>query len=100
LYENQEKSTKKEGSKQQEALREQRLFIEQKLGPPDYEANQHRALQQRFHASGDWILKDPSFVSWLDPRNSSSSTLYLHGMPGAGKTRAKNTLLKRKLTKK
>ncbi|RYP51599.1 hypothetical protein DL768_003106 [Monosporascus sp. mg162] len=86
LYENQEKTAERETREQQQALRQQRHFIANKLGPPDYEADQHRASEQRFSGSGDWILTDPDFLSWLDPRNPSHSTLYLHGMPGAGKT--------------
>ncbi|RYP62193.1 hypothetical protein DL771_009825 [Monosporascus sp. 5C6A] len=83
-YENQEKSAEREAREQQEALRQQRHSIEKKLGAPDYEADQHRASEQRFSASGDWILKNPDFLSWLDPRRPSHSTLFLHGMPGAG----------------
>ncbi|RYP07648.1 hypothetical protein DL764_002385 [Monosporascus ibericus] len=84
LYEDQEKLAEREAREQQEALRQQRPFIAEKLGPPDYEADQHRASEQRFSASGDWILKDQDFLSWLDPRNPSHRTLFLHGMPGAG----------------
>ncbi|RYP69278.1 hypothetical protein DL770_008288 [Monosporascus sp. CRB-9-2] len=83
LYENQEKSAEMEAREQQEALRQQRDFIAKKLGAPDYEADQDWASEQRFSASGDWILKDPGFLSWLNPRNPSHSTLFLHGMPGA-----------------
>jgi hypothetical protein len=85
LYKSKKMSADKEAREQQEALRQQKRFIAGKLGPPDYEADQHRASEQRFPASGDWILKDPSFLNWIDPRNSSHSTLFLHGIPGSGK---------------
>jgi len=65
LYEIQERLAEKEAREQQEALRLQRRIIAEKLGPPDYEADQHRASEQRFSPSGDWILKDPSFCTGL-----------------------------------
>ncbi|KAH8693390.1 hypothetical protein GQ44DRAFT_595961, partial [Phaeosphaeriaceae sp. PMI808] len=86
LYESQEGLRKKEAGQEQEALRQQRRIIEEKLGPPDYEADQRRALEQCFSSSGEWILKDQNFLNWLHPRNPSNSILYMHGMPGAGKT--------------
>ena len=85
LYEIQKISTEKETKEHREALNQQRRFIAEKLGPPDYEADQYRVSEKRFSASGDWILNDPGFLNWLDPRNLSNSTLYLHGIPGAGK---------------
>lgn len=85
LYESQEGLRKKEARQEQEALRQQRRIIEEKLGPPDYEADQRRALEQCFSSSGDWILDDQNFLNWLHSRNPSNSILYMHGMPGAGK---------------
>ena len=85
LYESQETLAEKEAREQQEALRLQRRLIAERLGPPNYEADQLRASERRFSASGEWILKDPNFLRWLDSRNPSHSTLYMHSMPAAGK---------------
>ncbi|OCL02208.1 hypothetical protein AOQ84DRAFT_349486, partial [Glonium stellatum] len=86
LYESHEKSAEKKATEVQEALYQQRHSVAEKLGPPDYEADHNRASKQRFSASGDWILQTPDFLNWLNPQNQSCSTLYMHGMPGAGKT--------------
>lgn len=85
LYESQNKSAEKEARERQDAMRQEKRFIADKLGPPDYETDQYRASEQRFSTSGDWILKDPDFLAWLENRNTSFPILYLHGMPGAGK---------------
>ncbi|KAF2684142.1 hypothetical protein K458DRAFT_279973, partial [Lentithecium fluviatile CBS 122367] len=85
LYENQEKLAQKEDKEQQQAMHLQRCIIKDKIRPPDYEADQRLASEQRFSVSGDWILKDPSFLNWLHSQNPSCGTLYVHGMPGAGK---------------
>jgi len=84
-YESQEKLVKKEAEERQEALRLQRRIIAEKLGPSDYEADQQRASEQRFPTSGEWILKDASFLNWLESRDQSNCILYMSGIPGAGK---------------
>ncbi|ROW06784.1 hypothetical protein VMCG_04013 [Cytospora schulzeri] len=67
---------------------ERRKEIAAKLGAagPGNTQGHHRMPEQRFPQSGDWILKDSVFLEWLDPMDPSSKTLYLNGMPGAGKT--------------
>lgn len=52
---------------------------------PHNEKEHRRMPDQRFPNSGDWVLKHPVFVDWVDPHQPSSNVLYLNGMPGAGK---------------
>jgi hypothetical protein len=69
----------------QDSLLERRSIIAAKLDPPDYEADQQSASAQRCStSSGDWVLEDPSFASWIHADTLPSGTLYLHGIPGSG----------------
>ncbi|ETS80318.1 hypothetical protein PFICI_07847 [Pestalotiopsis fici W106-1] len=66
-------------------LKEVRLLT-QKLEPPDYEADHQGASEQRYHESGSWFLREPLFLRWSTSQTLPNTTLYIHGMPGAGKT--------------
>ena len=35
-----------------------------------------------------WLESDESFRDWIDPSSRSTSLLWLHGIPGAGKSRS------------
>lgn len=35
--------------------------------------------------TGKWLLSEPSFMNWKN--DSASSLLWLHGMPGSGKSK-------------
>lgn len=53
------------------------------LSPPDPSTNLNKALGQRHQGSGQWFLKGEEYSSWnTEPR----SFLWLHGIPGCGKT--------------
>ncbi|RTE70730.1 hypothetical protein BHE90_014874 [Fusarium euwallaceae] len=46
-----------------------------------------RALREPYrHHSGDWIFNHRLFKEWADLKIARNSTLYLNGIPGAGKT--------------
>lgn len=85
LYENQKRLNEKETRESQEILHLQRRVVAEKLKPPDYESDQRLVSEQRFSASGDWILNDPNFSKWIYSDDPSYSMLYMHGIPGAGK---------------
>jgi hypothetical protein len=53
------------------------------LAPPDPSVNHNKALRQRHEGSGIWLLKDSQFLKWKTQLNSF---LWLHGIPGCGKT--------------
>ena len=46
--------------------------------------------------SGEWILQNAQFADWN--RCSASSTLFLHGIPGSGKTKLMYNIVERHLT--
>lgn len=46
----------------------------------------HKAARKgRLQGSGKWLLKKPAFVDWR--QQSVSSVIWLHGIPGSGKTK-------------
>ncbi|KAK6839363.1 hypothetical protein PG987_005229 [Apiospora arundinis] len=57
-----------------------------KLNPSDYMADQQAALQSCHEKSGDWVFQNPSFIGWLQSKTLPDCVLFIHGMPGAGKT--------------
>lgn len=63
----------------------ERLAILKSLSTIPYPSHHQTAARGRLKESGEWLLRHPAFVSW---RGSSSSTiLWLHGIPGCGKTK-------------
>ena len=53
------------------------------LSPIDPDANFRRAYALRQQGTGEWILSDSHFISWLA---GEASFLWIHGVPGSGKT--------------
>ncbi|KAH8684930.1 hypothetical protein BGZ61DRAFT_548682 [Ilyonectria robusta] len=80
--------------KEQETLKlqEQRgrrlQFVLNKFDVLDCHRDLEHALWARrnHNSSGDWIFHHPLLKEWADLKISQSSTLYLSGIPGAGKT--------------
>jgi Cdc6-like AAA superfamily ATPase len=64
--------------------------IECWLSPPDPSTNYNKALQQRQEGSGLWFLQIGAFAKWKKRRNSF---LWLHGIPGCGKTILSSTII-------
>ncbi|KAH0161481.1 Pfs, NACHT and ankyrin domain protein, partial [Aureobasidium melanogenum] len=60
------------------------------LSPPDPSSNYHRTLDQRHSDTGRWFLESSAFKQWkADPK----SFLWLHGIPGCGKTVLSSTII-------
>lgn len=57
--------------------------IKRWLSPPDPSINHIEALQQRQEGTGAWFLSDERFIEW---KKCSGILLWLHGIPGCGKT--------------
>ena len=53
------------------------------LSPPDPSINYYKALKQRQSNTGLWLIEGEKFQSW---KINPSSFLWLHGMPGCGKS--------------
>lgn len=65
--------------------------IEHWLSPPDPSADYNKALQQRHKDSGLWFLHGDIFSKWKKRQNSF---LWLHGIPGCGKTVLSSAIIK------
>jgi NACHT domain len=64
--------------------------IERWLSAPDPSINYNKALKQRHKDSGLWFLQTKAFEKWKKRRNSF---LWLHGIPGCGKTILSSTII-------
>jgi len=53
------------------------------LGAPDVSIKHGHLREERQITSGQWILNDPLYNQW---RISANSSLWIHGIPGSGKT--------------
>lgn len=60
------------------------------LSPPDPSINYNEALQQRQNDTGKWFIQCEEFNKWQSKRNSF---LWLHGIPGCGKTILSSTII-------
>lgn len=69
---------------------QRREKIERWLSPPDPSTNYNKALHQRQENSGLWFLKIDAFAKW---NKSQNSFLWLHGIPGCGKTVLSSTII-------
>ena len=65
--------------------------IDRWLLPPDPSINYNKALGQRYEGSGLWFLASGAFTKWKTQR---SSFLWLHGIPGCGKTILSSAIIK------
>ena len=60
------------------------------LNSPDPSLNYNKALQQRHQGTGSWFLKSDIFAQW---KTRPNSFLWLHGIPGCGKTILSSTII-------
>ncbi|KAH9208850.1 hypothetical protein DL95DRAFT_272541, partial [Leptodontidium sp. 2 PMI_412] len=63
--------------------------IRQWLSAPDPSINYQKALGLRQHNTGLWLCESDMFKAW----KVDASTVWLHGIPGCGKTILSSTLL-------
>jgi Cdc6-like AAA superfamily ATPase len=75
--------------------RSQRNELEEWLAAPDPSTNYHKALKQRHASTGTWLLESEVFIRW---KESSHSFLWLHGIPGCGKTILSSTVIEYLIT--
>ncbi|KAI9683264.1 MAG: hypothetical protein M1822_006129 [Bathelium mastoideum] len=67
------------------ALQQKRVDILRWLSPEPYTKHHKQAKQDVLTGTGQWLLSDPLFKQWKDER--ASSILWLHGIPGSGKSK-------------
>jgi hypothetical protein len=72
------------------AYTQQQVEINRWLSPPDPSTNYNKALQLRHYGTGAWFLQSNAFEKWQKQRNSF---LWLHGIPGCGKTILSSTII-------
>lgn len=72
------------------------LQMKDRLMAADYQQDQVMAFEARIGTnSGDWILDVPGFDHWASNLTTGHHILYVHGMPGAGKSTDCSLSLKR-----
>ena len=69
---------------------DQRARVAQWLASSDPFTNHHKALQQRHRGTGRWFLESSDFKQW---KANPKSFLWLHGIPGCGKTVLSSTII-------
>jgi hypothetical protein len=71
----------------QEQLR-RRLFMQDWLDAPNMAGQQEKGqlTREAQPRSGQWLLSRDKVKAWLDPAMSVAACLWIHGIPGAGKT--------------
>ncbi|KAH0271012.1 Pfs, NACHT and ankyrin domain protein, partial [Aureobasidium melanogenum] len=69
---------------------DQRARIVKWLSPSDPSANYNEALRQRHEGTGRWFLQSKAFEQW---KRNPRSFLWLHGIPGCGKTVLSSTII-------
>jgi hypothetical protein len=65
--------------------RESRVNILKAVSTIPYSAHHKAVARDRLQGSGAWLLRKPVYQDWRS--SSSSSVLWLHGIPGSGKTK-------------
>ncbi|KAI1330207.1 hypothetical protein F5Y16DRAFT_415646 [Xylariaceae sp. FL0255] len=60
------------------------------LSPPDPSINFNKTLESRHPGSGKWFLDHAAYSRWKSEKNSF---LWLHGIPGCGKTVLSSTVI-------
>jgi nucleoside-triphosphatase THEP1 len=63
---------------------QQRLMVFDWLSTVPYMSHHRSKVKTLLAGSGQWLVRKPEFVEWME--SSSSSILWLHGIPGSGKS--------------
>ncbi|KAF8514686.1 hypothetical protein JB92DRAFT_2811297 [Gautieria morchelliformis] len=75
---------------EQARLQEHRQKIYDWLGAPDHQSKHRDACRARQKGTGSWFVNGAHFQDW---RGAPHSFLWLHGIPGAGKTILCSTII-------
>ncbi|THV73569.1 hypothetical protein D6D28_03175, partial [Aureobasidium pullulans] len=71
-------------------MQEHRSRMIKWLSPSDPSTNYNKALEQRQEGTGLWFIHGDAFKQW---KQHSNSFLWLHGIPGCGKTVLSSTII-------
>jgi adenylylsulfate kinase-like enzyme len=72
------------------ALDDNRKNIHRWLSAPDPWLNYNKALKERQAGTGTWFIKSKQYANW---KTNPDSILWLHGIPGCGKTILSSTII-------
>jgi Cdc6-like AAA superfamily ATPase len=61
------------------------------LNPPDPSTNRNKAQEQHHQGTGAWFLHNDIYMKWKEGKQHN--TLWLHGIPGCGKTVLSSTVI-------
>ena len=70
--------------------RQRREQVFQWLAAPEPSSNHMKACQTRQRETGRWLLESSKYVTW---KNQRASFLWVHGIPGCGKTVLCSTII-------
>lgn len=60
--------------------------IKTDINPASYEGKFYHFRLRVCSGTGDWLLRDKTFAQWFDTGDTAVKTLWLRGIPGAGKS--------------
>ena len=60
------------------------------LAAPDPSSNHHKACQSKQQETGRWLIEISNYINW---KNQRASFLWIHGIPGCGKTVLCSTII-------
>lgn len=63
-----------------------RTTIRTWLGDDQPETRHRDHLKHKHDGTGEWLFKHPQFQAWYNPEHCTDPLLWLHGLPGAGKS--------------
>ncbi|KAI9869334.1 MAG: hypothetical protein M1813_000123 [Trichoglossum hirsutum] len=71
-----------------EELKRQRIAVIEWLSPANSTMDQesYSSLRALYPGTGLWLLSDAKLKAWSDPLSSDVPILWVHGIPGSGKT--------------
>ncbi|KAI1386580.1 uncharacterized protein F4822DRAFT_431452 [Hypoxylon trugodes] len=80
-----------------QAAREEHTYnaIHNKLNPRDYDMELASILRRSSVDSGKWLEDEPDFMRWLNTMDRTTRCVWLHGIPGSGKTFLVGNLIRR-----
>lgn len=64
--------------------------VKEWLSPPNPSTNHNAAKEKHLEGTGQWFLESNEFLTWIASPNSA---LWLHGIPGCGKTILSSTII-------
>ncbi|KAL1857635.1 hypothetical protein Daus18300_010275 [Diaporthe australafricana] len=73
---------------QQAEFQDQQRFqtLKTRMSPRTYDERLDWLLNRSYQGSAEWLVKNKSFLDWLEMSNTATRWLWIHGIPGSGKT--------------